>query len=882
MNTHQTIYLSNYQPPDYEVSHIDLTFQLDEDITTVRSIQKIQRSQTNHAGQCPLILNGIQLQLMSIALDGTPLTEDAYVIDKESLTLHDLPETFTLDITTRIFPKKNTSLEGLFSSGSMLCTQCEAEGFRKITYFLDRPDIMSTYSCHLYAKQSKYPVLLSNGNMCKHGQTENGYHFVSWEDPFKKPSYLFALVAGDLLCIEDSFITCSGRKIQLRLYVEHMNGDKCDHAMKSLKKAMKWDEDVFGREYDLDLYMIVAVNDFNMGAMENKGLNIFNAKSVLAKPETATDNDYFNIERCVAHEYFHNWTGNRITLRNWFQLCLKEGLTVFRDQDFSANMYSESVQRIMDVRKLRTFQFPEDSGPTAHAVRPESYIEMNNFYTTTIYEKGAEIIRMLREVIGHDMFYKGMDAYFNEYDGQAVTIEDFIHVMASVSGIDLEQFKLWYSQAGTPTINVKRTYHPNEKRYTLQLTQACPSTPGQPNKKSMVIPCRLGLLDPLGNELPLTLSKDSTTDLSNQTICLNKTTETLIFENVETNPIPSLFRHFSAPIKLTMDYSDDELIFLMANDTDMFNRWEACQKLMNRTLLSMIKHVQTNQSFSFPGSIIEAFGKILTQTQLDQSFVAEILQLPSEMNIGYAMSDAGETIDPDVIYQVRLDVLQLIARHLQTQFKQIYDSNQENGPYQIDAQSVGRRRLKNCALYYLGQMKTNFDLVYNQCIHATNMTDTIEALSILTHIDCPEREKALQIFFDQWHQDPLVLDKWFAIQAQSRLPNTLQTVKKLMHHPAFSIKNPNRVRALIGSFIMENRKHFHTITGEGYQFLTDQVLTLNQINPLMASRMVVSFNAWKKYNSSRQYLIQTQLKRILQEPDLSKDVYEMVSKALDD
>jgi aminopeptidase N len=885
---HSVTSISDYRPPAYQVDHIDLRFELDESMTTVHSVMKIRRNPDEMNGNAirdePLLLNGRETELTALLMDGKNLSQNDYIINKDSLSIHNPPAQFTLEITTRISPETNTSLDGLYLSDKMFCTQCEAEGFRKITYFPDRPDVMASYSCTIIADQERYPVLLSNGNLVDSGAYTNGRHFARWEDPFKKPSYLFALVAGNLVCIQDRFRTCSGREVDLRIYVEPENADKCGHAMQALKKAMKWDETVYGREYDLDIYMIVAVNDFNMGAMENKGLNIFNSQYVLARPETATDDDFLHIEEVIAHEYFHNWTGNRITLKNWFQLSLKEGLTVFRDQQFSTDMNSGVVKRITDVKKLKAFQFPEDAGPMAHPVRPASYININNFYTMTVYHKGAELIRMLFTLLGKEGFRKGTDLYFEKHDGQAVDCDDFVTAMQAASGVDLEQMRLWWSQAGTPQVTVERTYHPDKRVLTLAFTQTCPSTPDMPatDKKPFHIPIAMGLLNQSGDDIPLQLEDEDEPTGTTRVFSLRNPKTILNFINVPQAPIPSLLRGFSAPVKLNANYNDEELLFLLANDTDGFNRWEAGQQLFYSRILGLIRSYKDGSVPKLDDAFIDAVKTALADKKADKALIALTLTPPSESELAIRMADDGQTINVEAIHQVRRSVIRTLAKTLQDLLKQTYRENCLKGAFKADSESIARRRLKNMALAYLGRLESPAmdAFIFEQFEMANNMTDTMAALNILAGIDCEERPLALDRFYQTWQTDTLVLDKWFAVQAASQLPHTLTRVRSLMQHPAFSIKNPNKVRALIGVFGHQNQWHFHLYNGSGYTFIADQVLKLDPANPMIAARLVSVFNRWRQYDSKRQEKMRVQLEKILNTQGLSTDVYEIVSKTL--
>ena len=875
----KTIYLRDYTPPDYLIEQVELRFELGEESTLVHSRLRMVRNHVPTAGSPrPLVLDGQQVQLLGLRLDGVELPPDRYEVESERLTLFVVPERFELEALTRIRPQDNTSLEGLYKSSGNFCTQCEAEGFRKITYFLDRPDVMAVYTTTLTADKTRYPVLLANGNLIASGELGDGHHWATWRDPFKKPCYLFALVAGHLQRVEDNFTTRSGRRVALHIYVEPQNIDQCDHAMASLKKAMAWDEEVFGREYDLDIYMIVAVGDFNMGAMENKGLNIFNTKYVLARPETATDADYQGIEGVIGHEYFHNWTGNRITCRDWFQLSLKEGLTVFRDQEFSADMNSRAVKRIGDVRVLRSAQFPQDAGPMAHPVRPESFIEINNFYTVTVYNKGAEVVRMLRNLLGREGFRRGMDLYFERHDGQAVTTDDFVKAMEDANGVDFGQFRLWYSQAGTPELQVGGEYDPAARTYTLTVHQSCPPTPGQPHKQPFNIPLAMGLLAANGRELPLQLAGETAPTGTQRVLELREPEHRFTFVNIAGPPMPSLLRGFSAPAKLLLDYSDTDLMFLLAHDSDAFNRWDAGQTLALRTILRLVEDRRQDRPWELADAFSAAFGQALGNRELDPALLDQVLNLPDETYLAEQM----EVVDVDGIHAALNFVRQALAQRLRDRFLAVYDANQSD-EYRNDATAIGRRSLKNRCLDYLMQLEQPFtlDLCLRQYRGADNMSDELSALSLLANRACPERTDALADFYRRWRHDALVLDKWFALQSTSQLPDTLLEVNALLQHPDFSIRNPNKVRALIGAFCQSNPVRFHAADGSGYGFLAGQVVTLNALNPQIAARMLNSFTRWRKYDPSRQALMRTELERIRQTPALSPDVYEIVVKSLE-
>ena len=876
---HKTIYLKDYCPPDYLVETVNLEFDLDETRTRVKSLMTVVCNHDRCEGIHPLVLNGGGGALKAIRLDGQLLSEHDYKLDGSSLTILPVPDRFVLEIETEINPAANTELSGLYMSASGFYTQCEAEGFRKITYYPDRPDVMARFFTTITADKKKHPVLLSNGNLIDWGELKGGRHFAKWHDPFPKPSYLFALVAGDLARIEDTFTTMSGRKVTLHIYVQHHNIDKCGHAMESLKLAMKWDEETYGREYDLDLFMIVATDDFNMGAMENKGLNIFNSKYVLAKPDTATDADFQGITGVVGHEYFHNWSGDRVTCRDWFQLSLKEGFTVFRDQQFMEDMTSRGVKRISDVNILRTHQFREDAGPMAHPVRPESYVEINNFYTLTVYNKGAEVIRMMRTLLGKEGFRKGTDLYFSRHDHSAVTTDDFVKAMEDATGLDLSQFKLWYSQAGTPELHVARYYDAKSKTYTLTIKQTCPPTPGQPEKEPFHIPVAVGLIGEEGRDLPLKL--DGTTgglgDGVTKILEIRKQKETFIFRNIPHEPVPSILRRFSAPVKVKLELTDKERLFLMAHDSDEFNRWDAGQQLEVKLLLDLIRDFQQGKALKLDRSFMSAFSATLESKMEDQAFQAFALSLPAEQYL----SDFMDVIDPTAVHEARRYMQKTLAAELKETFLAVYYTNQDTGPYRVDQASVGRRSLKNICLAYLMELDEPGirKLCTEQYRTAGNMTDVITALANLANTDCPERQEALAAFYAKWKDDPLVLDKWLSIQALSRLPNALEAVKTLTRHPSFNIKNPNKVRALIGAF-SANTVRFHDPGGEGYAFLADHVLTIDPMNPQIAARLVSAFTLWKRYDEKRKALMKAQLERILNAPKLSKDVHEIVSKSL--
>jgi aminopeptidase N len=878
----QVIYLKDYQAPEYLIDETHLTFELFEDHTLVHAQLVMRRNPARGAGLPPLELDGQQLELLRASLDDQELQPGEYQLDADSLTVQPKAERFTLDTSVKIHPESNTALEGLYKSGKMFCTQCEAEGFRKITYYLDRPDVMSTFTTTVIAEQHRYPVLLSNGNPIGSGPAEDGRHWATWEDPFMKPAYLFALVAGDLWCVEDSFTRQSGREVTLRIYVEPENIDKCDHAMVSLKKSMRWDEEVYGREYDLDIFMIVAVNDFNMGAMENKGLNIFNSSCVLARAETATDAAHQRVEGVVAHEYFHNWSGNRVTCRDWFQLSLKEGFTVFRDAEFSADMNSRTVKRIEDVAYLRTHQFAEDAGPMAHPVRPDSFIEISNFYTLTVYEKGAEVVRMVRTLLGTEGFRKGSDLYFERHDGQAVTTDDFIKAMEDANGVDFTQFKRWYSQAGTPRLEVSEAYDAAAQTYSLTFRQSCPQTPDKAEKLPFVIPVELGLLDAAGNDLPLQLAGEDAAQGSSRVLSVTEAEQTFTFQGIQSKPLPSLLRGFSAPVKLSFPYDRDQLMFLMQHDSDGFNRWEAGQQLSVQVLQELIGQHQRGEALKLDQRLITALGTVLGNVSLDPAMVAEMLSLPGEAYL----TEISQVADVDAIHAAREFARQQIAEHLFDALWARYQANREvsrSTAYVASAEHFARRSLQNIALSYLmrsGKQQV-LDATLEQFEHCDNMTERLTALAVLVNSPFEaERAKALEAFAEHFKDNPLVMDQWFSVQAASTLPGGLARVKALMQHPAFTLKNPNKVRALIGAFAGQNLVNFHAADGSGYRFLADLVIELNALNPQIASRQLAPLTRWRKYDDARQALMKGELERILASGELSSDVYEVVSKSL--
>jgi aminopeptidase N len=885
--TPQAIYRKDYTPPSFLVETVEIGFDLDPQATRVAARLRLKR---NPAGDDKTVtLYGEELQLVRLRMNGVEPGKRAYKLGAGKLQIFNAPDDVTLEIETVTCPEKNSSLMGLYVSNGNFFTQCEAEGFRKITYFPDRPDIMAKYTVMLRADKQKYPMLLSNGNLIEQGDLGDGRHYALWEDPFKKPSYLFALVAGKLVCQEEKFTLKSGRKALLQVWVEEGNLDKTQHAMDSLKRSIQWDEARFGLELDLDRFMIVAVGDFNMGAMENKGLNIFNTKFVLANPRIATDTDYANIESVVGHEYFHNWTGNRVTCRDWFQLSLKEGLTVFRDQEFSADMIGtasgRAVKRIEDVRVLRQAQFPEDAGPMAHSVRPDSYVEINNFYTVTIYEKGAEVVRMYQTLLGRDGFRKGMDLYFQRHDGQAVECDDFRAAMADANGRNLTQFERWYSQSGTPHLTAEAQYDDANKAYELTLSQHCAPTPGQPTKLPFHIPVALGLLDSRGHDMPLQPDGAETHSGAHGecTMVLELTEErqTFRFKNIPEKPVPSILRGFSAPVCLKFDYSDAELAFLMQHDSDAFNRWEAGQRLATRRLLALTAAgVAQSGADSAQGNndiLIESFRATLNDVSLDPAFREVALTLPSEATL----AEEVDVIDPQAIHAARRHLRSSLAQQLRADWLAAYEANQTPGSYTPDPKSSGKRALKNLALSYLAELNDAevHALMQSQYDQASNMTDRLAALTALANSSAPGRQDALAGFYREFEQEPLVIDKWFALQGMARTAD-VASIRTLMRHPAFTLKNPNRARSLLFSFCNNNPARFHVADGSGYRLWAEQVIALNTINPQVAARLTRTLDRWRKYAPVLQTAMKAALQQIAKAPKLSRDVQEVVTKAL--
>ena len=870
--------LEDYRPPDWLVESVELDVTLDPVATLVRATLTL-RPNGNGTAPAPLMLDGDALELRALKLDGAALPPEQFVATADRLTIAQPPHRpFRLEIETVVDPSANTQLMGLYRSGSIYCTQCEAEGFRRITYFPDRPDVMAVYTTRIEAEKADAPVLLANGNLIASGDVPGtSRHFAVWHDPFPKPSYLFALVGGKLACVEDRFRTMSGREVTLRIYVEDGKEARCAYAMDSLKRAMRWDETAFGREYDLDIFMIVAVSDFNMGAMENKGLNVFNDKYVLASPETATDGDFDRIEAIIAHEYFHNWTGNRITCRDWFQLCLKEGLTVFRDQEFSADARSRAVERISDVRGLRAHQFMEDAGPLAHPVRPRLYHEINNFYTATVYEKGAEVVRMLKTLLGPETFRQGMDLYFTRHDGEAATIEQFVQCFADVSRADLAQFMLWYSQAGTPELVATGSYDADAKTYRLDVAQTVPPTPGQPTKEAMVIPLAIGLVGRNGRDLPLKLRDGRT--IERGVLTLTEPAKTFVFGDIGEPPVPSLNRGFSAPIKLIADLSADDLRFLAAHDADAFNRWQALQTLATRLLLDNVASLRAAKPARQDGGLLHALGAILDDGTLEPAFIALALTLPGESDLA---REIGRDVDPDAIFAARSGLRAVVGEHLAGSLFDHYRRLSESRPYSPDAASAGRRALRNICLDLLVATRRPdaVSLAARQYQAADNMTDRMAALSTLSLCDVPERAATLDDFYARYADDPLIVDKWFTLQATIPEPATLDRVKALTGHRAFSFANPNRVRALIHAFALANQREFNRADGAGYDFVVDTVLALDRKNPQLAAKLLAALKSWRVLEPGRRAMAEKALQQVAAAPSRSPDVADIVQRAL--
>ncbi|ENL4770228.1 aminopeptidase N [Vibrio parahaemolyticus] len=863
----QAKYRKDYQAPSHTITEIDLTFDLYDNDTIVTALSKVVQKGESTA----LELDGEGLELRSVKVNGEDWAH--HEVKEASLVLSDLPAEFELEIITKIDPEANTALEGLYKSGGAFCTQCEAEGFRRITYYLDRPDVLAKYTTKVIADKATYPYLLSNGNRIAQGEAENGRHWVQWQDPHPKPAYLFALVAGDFDVLRDKYTTMSGRNVDLEIFVDKGNLDRAGHAMTSLINSMKWDEERFGLEYDLDIYMIVAVDFFNMGAMENKGLNIFNSKFVLANDQTATDRDYLGIEAVIGHEYFHNWTGNRVTCRDWFQLSLKEGLTVFRDQEFSSDLGSRAVNRIDNVRIIRGPQFAEDASPMSHPIRPDKVIEMNNFYTLTVYEKGSEVIRMYHTLLGEEGFQKGMKLYFERHDGTAATCEDFVSAMEDATGVDLKQFRLWYSQSGTPTLRVNSEYNAEAKTYALTVEQFTEATQDQAEKQALHIPFDIELYDSKGQVIPLIINGESVHNV----LDIKQDKQTFVFENVAEQPVPSLLREFSAPVKLEYDYSDAELIFLMKHATNDFARWDASQMLLAKYIRQNVTNVQTGSEVQLSEDLIDAFRGVLLDENLEPAFIAQVFSLPSINEI----TGWYKQIDVDAVDTVLNSITVSLSAALEDELSATYHTLKQ-AEYTIDHAAIGKRALRNQCLQFLAHTDKGNTLVKAQYEAANNMTDTIAAMSAANSAQLECREELMADYSDKWKHDGLVMDKWFALQGTNPAEDALEKVKATMNHEAFSLKNPNRTRSLIGSFLAANPVRFHDKSGSGYQFAGDILRQLNDSNPQVASRMIDPLLKFRKYDEARQAMIRAELEKLKAMDNLAKDLFEKVTKALDE
>ncbi|CAH8212636.1 aminopeptidase N [Vibrio aestuarianus] len=865
-HTPQAKYRKDYQAPSHSITELELTFDLFDSSTLVTAVSQVQ--QKNESNQ--LLLDGEGLELKSLKVNGVEWHD--FQLLETGLLISSLPQQFELEIITQINPEANTALEGLYKSGGAFCTQCEAEGFRRITYYLDRPDVLAKYTTTVIADKLQYPYLLSNGNRIDQGDLSEGRHWVKWQDPHPKPAYLFALVAGDFDVLRDQYKTKSGRDVALEIFVDKGNLDRAGHAMTSLINSMKWDEERFDLEYDLDIYMIVAVDFFNMGAMENKGLNVFNSKFVLANEKTATDTDYLGIEAVIGHEYFHNWTGNRVTCRDWFQLSLKEGLTVFRDQEFSSDLGSRAVNRISNVRTIRGPQFAEDASPMSHPIRPDKVIEMNNFYTLTVYEKGSEVIRMMHTLLGEAAFQKGMKLYFKRHDGTAATCEDFVSAMEDASGVDLAQFRLWYSQSGTPIVSVSSEYNAQQQTYSLTIEQVTEETHEQKEKAPLHIPFDIELYAKDGDVIPLQCNGKPIANVLN----VKDAKQTFVFENVTEKPVPSLLREFSAPVKLEYEYSDDELTFLMVNARNEFARWDAGQMLLAKYIRSNVLGVQAGKDVDLAESVIDAFRGVLLSDSLEPAFIAEMLSLPSHNEV----SGWYKRVDVDAIATVLKAIKVQLSNALEDELTAVYNSLKQ-AHYSIDHQSIGKRALRNTCLAYLAYTTKGNDLVVAQYNTANNMTDTMAAMSAANSAQLACRESLMADYSDKWKHDGLVMDKWFILQGSNPAQNVLDVIKQTMDHEAFSLKNPNRIRSLVGSFLNANPVNFHAKSGEGYRFAGEILRELNNSNPQVASRLIDPLLKFRLYDEERQALIKTELEMLKSMDDLARDLFEKVTKALE-
>ena len=877
-DTGQVFKIEDYRPTDYLIPRTRLNFDLSPDATVVTAELEIERREGVLSGT-PLVLDGDELTLVSLAINGEPSNATAYEVSSQELRILQPPheKNFTLTIVTRIDPSTNSTLMGLYRSNGVYCTQCEPEGFRRITYFIDRPDLLSVYTVRMQAAKAEAPLLLSNGNPVEAGDLPDGRHFAVWEDPFPKPSYLFALVAGDLAALKDTFVTASGRTVELGIYVEHGKAPRAAYAMDALKRSMRWDEEVFGLEYDLDVFNIVAVSDFNMGAMENKGLNIFNDKYVLADEATASDADFANIEAIIAHEYFHNWTGNRITCRDWFQLCLKEGLTVFRDHEFSADMRSRAVKRIAEVRTLRAHQFPEDQGPLAHPVRPRRYREINNFYTATVYEKGSEVVRMIRTIVSADAFRRGMKIYIERHDGDAATIEDFIRSFEEASGEDLSQFALWYHQAGTPNLTISTSHDAERGEFRMEIEQSVPPTPSESRKRLMHIPLAFGLVDQDGNDIEVTDVDGATVE--NGVIHVKKRKHSVRFRGIAQRPVLSLNRGFSAPITISIEQRADDLLFLARKDSDLVARWQALNSVFTEALMQAYRSVRGQKPIQFGEGLVRAAGEIAADETLEPAFRALMLTLPAEADIA---REIGANIDPDAIHIAREALVEEISAQNQEVFARLYREAATSPSFSPDAQSAGQRSLRNVLLDYLSAIESDPELATAQFASATNMTDEAAALTVLAHRFPGHASSidALKRFEAKYADDPLVLDKWFQIQATTPGAAAMEAVEALTRHPGFSLANPNRVRALIGTFASMNQTGFHRADGASYRFFAETVLAVEKKNPQVAARLATALRSWRSLEPVRQEAAREALLALAAPSDLSSDLRDIVERTL--
>jgi aminopeptidase N len=872
-----TIYLANYQVPDFLIESVDLNIDLHADRAVVRAVLMLRRNPAADDQAAPLVLDGEDLQLKAIAIDGQTLAASDYQLQADQLIIVEPPSEFTLTTEVETQPQLNTSLMGLYQSRGNFCTQCEAQGFRRITYFLDRPDVMTRFTTTLSADKTQCPYLLANGNLVGRGELENHRHWAKWQDPSLKPCYLFALVAGDFDLLEDNFVTASGRDVKLQFFVEKDFLDQADYAMGALKRSMRWDEQTYGLEYDLDIYMVVAVSDFNMGAMENKGLNVFNTKYVLAKPQTATDADFVAIEDVIGHEYFHNWTGNRVTCRDWFQLTLKEGLTVFRDQTFSEDMTSTAVARIAEVNVVRVGQFPEDAGPLAHPIRPASYQEINNFYTATVYRKGAEVIRMIRTLITPEVFRQGMDEYFARHDGQAVTTDDFVAAMAAVSGRDFSQFLLWYSQAGTPQLHISSEFDSAAGQLRVKVKQSCPATPESSDKQPFHMPLAIGLVSAQHGDMPVQLQGEAEASSAGCILELTQAEHEFVLVNVGTEAVLSLNRNFSAPVKVFYDYSLEDLALLVAHDTDPVARWDAAMQLYCRVLLSAAQQHERGESMTFDACLVSTMATLCADSHTDKNLLAQLVCMPS---VAYVAQQDQQT-DIVAILQARVAAKRYLAEQLQAEFATIYDANKASSDYLYSVDEMGRRAWQAAALGYLVASKDPeaAKLAYDQLLAADNMTDSIAALSALNCSDSDYRQQALDYFYQQFSHEPLVVNKWLTLQASSSLEDSLQRVKAVLNHPAYNAKNPNNIYALICA-AGANPAVFHAAQGQGYDFIAEQVLLIDAYNPQVAARVLTPLTRWQQFSSSRAQSIKQALGKVAAAEKLSSDVAEMVHKSL--